>query len=98
MSENSAKRVLIIGHPDGFAVRLFNTVGVSGASRSAHCTRTLFDAATPFSLVLRRATVSGTRRVEVSLICEDVEVPPAPRTPAAHRLVLGDHSKVQIPT
>ncbi|MBC9727997.1 glucose-1-phosphate thymidylyltransferase [Streptomyces sp. TRM68367] len=51
-----------------------------------------------YSIVLRQATVVGTRRIEVSLIGNSVEVTPAPRTPAVHRLVLGDHSKVQIPS
>ena len=40
--------------------------------------------------------ISGVRRIEASLIGRNVEVTPAPAVPAAHRLVLGDHSKVQI--
>jgi glucose-1-phosphate thymidylyltransferase len=36
------------------------------------------------------------RRIEASLIGHYAEVTPAPRVPRAHRLVLGDHSKVQI--
>ena len=50
--------------------------------------------------VLDRAAATppsaGSARIEASLIGRNVEVTPAPRTPAAHRLVLGDHSKVQI--
>ena len=42
------------------------------------------------------ASVSGVRRIEASIIGRDVEVTPAPRVPKAHRLILGDHSKVQI--
>ncbi|MFC4465760.1 glucose-1-phosphate thymidylyltransferase [Streptomyces xiangluensis] len=49
-----------------------------------------------YSIVLSDASVKGVRRVEASLIGRNVEVTPAPRNPAAHRLVLGDHSKVQI--
>ena len=49
-----------------------------------------------YSIVLRRATVAGVSRIEESLIGHGVEVTPAPSTPAVHRLVLGDHSKVQI--
>ncbi|WP_282689667.1 MULTISPECIES: glucose-1-phosphate thymidylyltransferase [unclassified Streptomyces] len=49
-----------------------------------------------YSIVLRGSSVRGVRRVEASLIGRDVEVTPAPRVPSAHRLVLGDHSKVQI--
>ncbi|MBW8736397.1 MAG: glucose-1-phosphate thymidylyltransferase [Streptomyces turgidiscabies] len=51
-----------------------------------------------YSIVLRRASIVGMRRIEVSLIGHNVEVTPAPRTPCVHRLVLGDHSKVQIPS
>ncbi|MGI5161759.1 glucose-1-phosphate thymidylyltransferase [Microbispora sp. CA-102843] len=49
-----------------------------------------------YSIVLSRASIEGVRRIEASLIGHDVEVTPAPDTPKAHRLVLGDHSKVQI--
>ncbi|WP_326819510.1 glucose-1-phosphate thymidylyltransferase [Streptosporangium sp. NBC_01756] len=49
-----------------------------------------------YSIVLPRASISGVSRIEASLIGHDVEVTPAPTTPRAHRLVLGDHSKVQI--
>lgn len=49
-----------------------------------------------YSIVLRGASVQGVRRIEASLIGHDVEVTPAPPVPRAHRLVLGDHSKVQI--
>jgi glucose-1-phosphate thymidylyltransferase len=49
-----------------------------------------------YSIVLRGASIEGVRRIECSLIGRDVEVTPAPRVPKAHRLVLGDHSKVQI--
>ncbi|MER6565494.1 glucose-1-phosphate thymidylyltransferase [Streptomyces sp. NPDC001093] len=54
------------------------------------------DSEIEYSIVLRDSSVSGVRRVEASLIGRNVEVTPAPRKPAAHRLVLGDHSKVQI--
>ncbi|GHH29011.1 glucose-1-phosphate thymidylyltransferase [Streptomyces rubradiris] len=54
------------------------------------------DSEVEYSIVLRDSTITGVRRVEASLIGRDVEVTPAPRTPSAHRLVLGDHSKVQI--
>ena len=49
-----------------------------------------------YSIVLTRASIRGVRRIEASLIGHDAEVTPAPRVPRAHRLVLGDHSKVQI--
>ncbi|GAA4811543.1 glucose-1-phosphate thymidylyltransferase [Streptomyces ziwulingensis] len=56
----------------------------------------IVDSEIEYSIVLRGSSVTGVRRVEASLIGRDVEVTPAPRNPSAHRLVLGDHSKVQI--
>ena len=57
---------------------------------------TIADCEIEYSIVLRGASLRGVRRIEASLIGHDVEVTPAPRVPKAHRLVLGDHSKVQI--
>jgi glucose-1-phosphate thymidylyltransferase len=54
------------------------------------------DSEIEYSIVLRGASVRGVRRIEASLIGHEAEVTPAPRVPKAHRLVLGDHSKVQI--
>jgi glucose-1-phosphate thymidylyltransferase len=53
---------------------------------------TIDDSEIEYSIVLPR----GVRRIEASIIGHNVEVTPAPRVPKAHRLVLGDHSKVQI--
>jgi glucose-1-phosphate thymidylyltransferase len=54
------------------------------------------DSEIEYSIVLSRASIRGVRRIEASLIGHEAEVTPAPRVPRAHRLVLGDHSKVQI--
>ncbi|MER7406690.1 glucose-1-phosphate thymidylyltransferase [Streptomyces sp. NPDC000070] len=54
------------------------------------------DSEIEYSIVLRGSSMTGVRRVEASLIGRNVEVTPAPRNPSAYRLVLGDHSKVQI--
>jgi glucose-1-phosphate thymidylyltransferase len=54
------------------------------------------DSEIEYSIVLSRASIRGVRRIEASIIGHDAEVTPAPRVPRAHRLVLGDHSKVQI--
>ncbi|MFF7129893.1 glucose-1-phosphate thymidylyltransferase [Streptomyces sp. NPDC008240] len=54
------------------------------------------DSEIEFSIVLPGSSITGVRRIEASLIGRNVEVTPAPRAPAAHRLILGDHSKVQI--
>ena len=54
------------------------------------------DSEIEYSIVLRGASIHGVRRIEASLIGHDVEVTRAPKVPKAHRLVLGDHSRVQI--
>ncbi|MFI8890703.1 glucose-1-phosphate thymidylyltransferase [Streptomyces paradoxus] len=54
------------------------------------------DSELEFSIVLRDSSIQGVGRIEASLIGRHVEVTPAPSVPSAHRLVLGDHSKVQI--
>jgi glucose-1-phosphate thymidylyltransferase len=57
---------------------------------------TVDDSEIEYSIVLSGASIRGVRRIEASLIGHDAEVTPAPRVPKAHRLILGDHSKVQI--
>ena len=57
---------------------------------------TVDDSEIEYSIVLSRASIRGVRRIEASIIGHEAEVTPAPRVPRAHRLVLGDHSKVQI--
>ena len=54
------------------------------------------DSEIEYSILLEGASIRGVRRIEASLIGHHVEVTPAPRVCQAHRLVLGDHSKVQI--
>ncbi len=56
----------------------------------------IVDSEIEYSIVLHGASIDGVRRIEASLIGHDVEVTSAPKVPKAHRLVLGDHSKVQI--
>ncbi|MEU9444869.1 glucose-1-phosphate thymidylyltransferase [Streptomyces sp. NPDC048304] len=53
------------------------------------------DSELEFSIVLRDSSIAGVGRIESSLIGRHVEVTSA-GVPSAHRLVLGDHSKVQI--
>ena len=57
---------------------------------------TIADSEIEYSIMLTGASIRGVRRIEASLIGHDVEVTPASRVPKAHRLILGDHSKVQI--
>jgi len=59
-----------------------------------HCT--IADSEIEYSIVLTGAGIDGVRRIEASMIGRHVQVTPAPRVPQAHRLILGDHSKVQI--
>jgi glucose-1-phosphate thymidylyltransferase len=54
------------------------------------------DSEIEYSIMLPGASVRGVRRIEASLIGQGVVVTSAPPVPRAHRLVLGDHSKVQI--
>ncbi|MFF7577861.1 MULTISPECIES: glucose-1-phosphate thymidylyltransferase [unclassified Streptomyces] len=54
------------------------------------------DSEIEFSIVLPGASIRGVHGVEASVIGRDAEVSPAPAFRRAHRLVLGDHSKVQI--
>jgi len=56
----------------------------------------IIDSEIEYSIVLEGSRIKGVRRIEASLIGHDVEVTPSPSTPRAHRLILGDHSKVQI--
>ncbi|UGQ13402.1 glucose-1-phosphate thymidylyltransferase [Yinghuangia sp. ASG 101] len=56
----------------------------------------IHDSEIEFSIVLSDASITGVHRLEASLIGRTVQVTPAPRVRSAHRLVLGDYSKVQI--
>ncbi|MEV0309254.1 glucose-1-phosphate thymidylyltransferase [Nonomuraea fuscirosea] len=67
-----------------------------GPSTSIGASCTITGSEIEYSIVLPRATITGVGRIESSLIGHDVEITSAPNTPKAHRLVLGDHSKVQI--
>ncbi len=57
---------------------------------------TIVDSEIEYSIILGGTTVRGVRRIESSLLGHNVEVSPAPRSPKAHRLILGDQSRVQI--
>ena len=56
----------------------------------------IVDSEIEYSIVLAGTSIRGVRRIEASIIGRNVEVTPAPRVPKAHRLILGDHSRVQI--
>jgi glucose-1-phosphate thymidylyltransferase len=57
---------------------------------------TIVDRELQYSIVLPDSSIQGVRRIEGSLIGRHVKVTPAPRVSQAHRLVLADHSEVQI--
>ena len=48
------------------------------------------------SIVLEQSRICGVSRIEDSLIGKQVEVAPSSAQPRAHRLMLGDHSRVSI--
>ncbi|MEV0143973.1 MULTISPECIES: glucose-1-phosphate thymidylyltransferase [unclassified Nonomuraea] len=56
----------------------------------------IVDSEIEYSIVLPRSSITGVSRVEGSLIGHDVQVTPASGAPRAHRLVLGDHSRVRM--
>jgi glucose-1-phosphate thymidylyltransferase len=57
----------------------------------------IVDAEIEHSIVLQNTSIEGVgNRIEASLIGRDVVVHRAPAKPRAHRLVLGDHSRVEI--
>jgi glucose-1-phosphate thymidylyltransferase len=49
------------------------------------------------SIILEGVTIEGVGRIEDSLIGREVEVRRSPRQPLAHRLMLGDNSRVELP-
>jgi glucose-1-phosphate thymidylyltransferase len=57
---------------------------------------TLEDTEIEHSIVLEESTIRGVGRIEDSLIGKQVEVAPSSALPRAHRLMLGDHSRVSI--
>jgi glucose-1-phosphate thymidylyltransferase len=57
---------------------------------------TIEDTEIEYSIVLADCWITGVRRIESALMGREVEVTPASAAPRAHRLVLGDHSRVQI--
>lgn len=48
------------------------------------------------SIILESSRISGVTRIEDSLIGKQVEVSPSQELPRAHRLMLGDHSRVAL--
>jgi len=57
---------------------------------------TITDSELQYSIVLQGSLIQGVGRIEGSLIGRQVKVTPAAGVPKAHRLVLADHSEVQI--
>ena len=57
---------------------------------------TIVDSELQYSIVLEGSSIQGVRRIDGSLIGRQVKVTPASGVTKAHRLVLADHSEVQI--
>jgi len=57
---------------------------------------TIIDSEIEYSIVLEGSLIEGVRRIEASLIGRNAKVLPATGAVKAHRLVLADHSEVQI--
>jgi glucose-1-phosphate thymidylyltransferase len=56
----------------------------------------LEDTEVEHSIILEGSTIRGVARIEDSLIGKEVEVTPSTAQPRAHRLMLGDHSRVSL--
>lgn len=78
----------------GSGTRLIDTYVGPFTSIAQSCT--LVQTEIEHSIVLEQATIRGVRRIEDSLIGKAAEVAPAEELPTAHRLIVGDHSKVFI--
>jgi len=57
---------------------------------------TISDTEIEHSIVLEQSCIRGVSRIEESLIGKEVEVSPTTALPRAHRLMLGDHSRVSL--
>ena len=67
-----------------------------GPFTSVYHSCALTDTEIEHSIVLESSSIRGVRRIEDSLVGKEVQVEPASGMPRAHRLMLGDHSRVQI--
>jgi glucose-1-phosphate thymidylyltransferase len=67
-----------------------------GPFTSVYYSCTVEDTEIEHSIVLERSVIRGVSRIEDSLIGKEVEVTPSRKQPRAHRLMLGDHSRVSI--
>ena len=56
----------------------------------------LEDTEVEHSIILESSTIRGVGRIEDSLIGKEVEVTTSTDQPRAHRLMLGDHSRVSL--
>jgi glucose-1-phosphate thymidylyltransferase len=99
-------RVLVSAGAEVTASRIVGPVVIGAGTRVAHSYIGPFTSVAEdclitnseieYSIVLRGASINGVGRIEASLIGRHVQVTPASSVPRAHRLILGDHSKVQI--
>jgi glucose-1-phosphate thymidylyltransferase len=67
-----------------------------GPFTSIYHSCTLQDTEIEHSIVLEQSSICGVNRIEDSLIGKQVEVSLSDQQPRAHRLMLGDHSRVAL--
>ncbi len=79
----------------GARTRLVNTFVGPYTAIAADCV--VENSEIEHSVVLERVTIRDMRRIEDSLVGKEVEVGLSERKPRAYRLMLGDHSHVQLP-
>jgi glucose-1-phosphate thymidylyltransferase len=79
----------------GTGTRLVNTFVGPYTAIAAGCL--IEDSEIEHSVVLAHTVIRGMRRIEDSLVGHKVEVGVSQRKPCAYRLMLGDHSHVELP-
>jgi glucose-1-phosphate thymidylyltransferase len=79
----------------GAGTRLVNTFVGPYTAIAANCL--IENSEIEHSVVLAQTTIRDIRRIEDSLIAREVEVGLSHRKPRAYRLMLGDHSHVELP-
>jgi glucose-1-phosphate thymidylyltransferase len=79
----------------GAGTRLVNTFVGPYTAIAAGCL--IENSEIEHSVVLADTTIRDIRRIEDSLIGREVEVGISERKPRAYRLMLGDHSHVELP-
>jgi glucose-1-phosphate thymidylyltransferase len=78
----------------GAGTKLVNSYVGPYSSIAAHCE--IIDSELDHSVVLERSRITGIARITDSLVGRDVEVTHSDSRPRATRLMLGDHSRIEL--